>query len=95
MSRHVRQLIWHSDEAAIRSLSKMVRNIAYFGGKAKQVERNTRVKARVKAHALHEIIESRENVIIMGHSLTDVDSLGAGIGMCSVQPVCLEKRHRS
>ena len=39
------------------------------------------VKARVKAHALHEIIESRENVIIMGHSLTDVDSLGAGIGI--------------
>lgn len=56
-------------------------DIAYFGGKAKQVERNTRVKARVKAHALHEIIESRENVIIMGHSLTDVDSLGAGIGI--------------
>lgn len=55
--------------------------IAYFGGKAKQVERNTRVKARVKAHALHEIIESRENVIIMGHSLTDVDALGAGIGI--------------
>ena len=56
-------------------------DIAYFGGKTKQVERNTRVKARVKAHALHEIIESRENVIIMGHSLTDVDSLGAGIGI--------------
>lgn len=56
-------------------------DIAYFGGKAKQVERNTRVKARVKAHALHEIIESRENVIIMGHSLTDVDALGAGLGI--------------
>jgi c-di-AMP phosphodiesterase-like protein len=56
-------------------------DVAYFGGKSKQVERNTRVKARVKAHALREIIESRENVIIMGHSLTDVDSLGAGIGI--------------
>lgn len=55
--------------------------ISYFGGKAKQVERNTRVKARVKAHALHEIIESRENVIIMGHSITDVDALGASIGI--------------
>ncbi len=55
--------------------------ISYFGGKAKQVERNTRVKARVKAHALREIIDSRQNVIIMGHSLTDVDSLGAGIGI--------------
>lgn len=55
--------------------------ITYYGGKAKQVSRNTRVKARVKAHALREIIASRENVVIMGHSLTDVDSLGAGIGI--------------
>lgn len=55
--------------------------ITYYGGKAKQVERNTRVKARVKAHALREIMETRENVIIMGHSLTDVDSLGAAIGV--------------
>ena len=55
--------------------------ISYYGGKAKQVERNTRVKARVKAHALREIIQSRENVIIMGHSISDVGSLGAGIGI--------------
>lgn len=55
--------------------------ISYFGGKTKQVERNTRVKARVKAHALREIIQSRENVIIMGHSISDVDSLGAGLGI--------------
>ncbi len=56
-------------------------DVSYYGGKAKQVERNTRVKARVKAHALREIIESREHVIIMGHSISDVDSLGAAIGV--------------
>lgn len=55
--------------------------VTYYGGKAKQVERNTRVKARVKAHALREIIESREHVIIMGHTISDVDSLGAAIGV--------------
>lgn len=55
--------------------------VSYYGGKAKQVERNTRVKARVKAHALREIIQSRENLIIMGHSMTDADSLGAGMGI--------------
>ena len=55
--------------------------VTYFGGKAKQVERNTRVKARVKAHALREIIESREHVVIMGHTISDVDSLGAAIGV--------------
>ena len=54
--------------------------VTYYGGKAKQVERNTRVKARVKAHALREIIESREHVVIMGHTISDVDSLGAAIG---------------
>lgn len=55
--------------------------VTYYGGKAKQVERNTRVKARVKAHALCEIIESREHVVIMGHTISDVDSLGAAIGV--------------
>lgn len=55
--------------------------ITYYGGKAKQVERNTRVKARVKAHALREILESRDNVLIMGHAMTDVDALGAGVGV--------------
>lgn len=55
--------------------------VLYFGGKAKQVERNTRVKARVKAQALREIMENRENILIMGHALTDVDSLGAGVGI--------------
>ena len=55
--------------------------VTYYGGKAKQVERNTRVKARVKAHALREIIESREHVVIMGHAISDVDSLGAAIGV--------------
>ena len=55
--------------------------VSYYGGKAKQVERNTRVKARVKAHALREIIESREHVVIMGHAISDIDSLGAAIGV--------------
>lgn len=56
-------------------------NITYYGGKTRQVEKMTRVKARVKAHALREIIESKERVIIMGHSISDVDSFGAAIGI--------------
>ncbi len=55
--------------------------IHYYGGKTQQVERNTRVKARVKAHALRGIMEGRDNVLIMGHNLSDVDSIGAGIGI--------------
>ena len=56
-------------------------NITYFGCKSQMMEKTTRVKARVKAHALREVIESREHVIIMGHSISDVDSLGAAIGV--------------
>lgn len=56
-------------------------DVTYYGGSAKQVERNTRVKARVKAQALREIMMGRENVIIMGHSISDIDALGAGIGI--------------
>jgi len=60
--------------------------ISYFGGKTRQVEKMTRVKARVKAHALREIFESREQIFIMGHSISDMDSFGAAIGMyCAAQ----------
>lgn len=56
-------------------------NIIYYGGKSQQVEKNTRVKARVKAQALREIISGRETVLIMGHRLADVDSFGAAVGI--------------
>lgn len=56
-------------------------NIIYFGGKSQQVEKNTRVKARVKAQALREIISSKERVLIMGHRLADVDSFGSAVGI--------------
>ncbi len=56
-------------------------NITYFGGKAPQLEKNTRVKARVKAQALKEFISSKDRVVVMGHKITDVDALGAAIGI--------------
>ncbi|HUM83239.1 MAG TPA: DHH family phosphoesterase [Lachnospiraceae bacterium] len=56
-------------------------NTRYFGGKTESMEKNTRVKARVKAHALKEILSSKEEVVIMGHKITDVDSLGAAVGI--------------
>ena len=55
--------------------------IQYFGGKAQQVEKTTRVKARVKAHALRELMETKDRLLIMGHRLTDVDSFGAAVGI--------------
>lgn len=55
--------------------------IQYYGGKSMQVEKNTRVKARVKAHALKELVEAKDTVVIMGHAIGDVDSFGAAIGI--------------
>ena len=59
---------------------KTADNIQYFGGKTHAVEKNTRVKARVKAHAFRELLENKDRVIIMGHKISDVDSLGAAVG---------------
>ena len=56
-------------------------NVTYFGGKSQQIEKNTKVKARVKAQALREIISGKEKVYIMGHRLADVDSFGAAVGI--------------
>ena len=56
-------------------------NISYFGGKSQQVEKSTRVKARVKAQALQEIISGKDEVYVMGHRMADVDSFGAAIGI--------------
>lgn len=56
-------------------------SITYFGGKAQQVEKTTRVKARVKAQALKEFMSTKDRVVVMGHKITDVDALGAAIGI--------------
>ena len=55
--------------------------ISYFGGKTQQMERNTRVKARVKAQALRECLSTRDDMIIMGHKVTDIDTFGAAVGL--------------
>jgi c-di-AMP phosphodiesterase-like protein len=70
------------DQAVIREKE----NISYYGGKTRTLEKNTRVKARVKAHALRELIESSDKVLIMGHSIGDVDAFGAGVG---VHRICM------
>ena len=56
-------------------------DIRYFGGKAQTVEKQTRVKARVKAHAFKELLENKDKVIIMGHKMLDMDAFGAEIGI--------------
>lgn len=65
--------------------------IRYYGGKREQMSQNTRVKARIKAEALREFIEGKEQVIAMGHKIADVDSLGAAIGIYRIA-VALDRK---
>ena len=65
------------DQAVIKSPG----NVQYYGGKSQSSEKNTRVKARVKAQALREILVNKDQIYIMGHKLGDVDSFGSAVGV--------------
>ena len=65
------------DQAAIRENGKY----QFFGGRATEVEKRTKVKARIVAHALEELIAENEQVMIMGHINPDIDALGSALGM--------------
>ena len=75
------------DQAVVKNGS----NITYYGGKREQTAKNTRVKARVKAEALREFIMSKDQIIVMGHRIADVDSFGAAIGIYRAA-VTMEKK---
>ncbi len=77
------------DQAVI----KTPESITYYGGKSQQVEKNTRVKARVKAHALREIITGKDHVLVMGHRMPDADSFGAAVGIYRIALTLGRKAH--
>lgn len=64
-----------------QTVIKTPEGVSYFGGKSQQMEKNTRVKARVKALALKEIISTKDKVFVMGHTNADVDSFGSAVGI--------------
>lgn len=76
-----------------QAVVKMPENVIFYGGKSQQVEKNTRVKARVKAHALREIISVKDEVYVMGHRMGDVDSFGAAVGIYRIAQVLEKKAH--
>ncbi len=65
------------DQAIVKTPDAM----KYYGGKTQKQEKNTRVKARVKAQALRELMLTRDQVLIMGHHLPDMDAFGAAVGI--------------
>ena len=68
-------------------------SITYYGGKSESVEKSTRVKARVKAHALRELMETRDVIFIMGHTNIDVDAFGSAIGVYRIAKHLGKKAH--
>ena len=68
-------------------------DIQYFGGKSLAMEKTTRVKARVKAHAFKELLDSKEKLIVMGHKMADVDCLGAAVGFWKIANVYGKKAY--
>lgn len=65
------------DQAIIKQNGKYY----FFGGRTQEVEKRTRVKARIVAQALDELMNSASNVIIMGHTNSDIDAMGSGMGV--------------
>ncbi len=65
------------DQAVVKDNEKL----SFYGGKTKAVEKRTKVKARVIAYALKQLIEQSEDVLIMGHEMPDLDCMGSALGI--------------
>jgi c-di-AMP phosphodiesterase-like protein len=65
------------DQAVVKINDK----VSFYGGKSKAVEKRTKVKARVIAHALRELMEGASNILVMTHDVPDMDALGASVGI--------------
>ncbi len=65
------------DQAIIKQNGKYY----FFGGRTQEVEKRTRVKARIVSQALEELVNSSSNVLIMGHTNSDIDAMGSAMGI--------------
>ena len=68
------------DQAVVKDRN----NFEFYGGRSKTTEKRTKVKSRVMANALRELIQDARNVYVMGHKYADMDSLGAAAGICCI-----------
>ena len=65
------------DQTVVRENGKY----QFFGGRTQEIEKRTKVKARIVSHALQELMQEAKNVMIMGHTNGDIDSMGASMGL--------------
>ena len=73
------------DQAVVRTKQ----DFSFYGGRAKSTEKRTKVKSRVMANALGELMEDAKQIYIMGHSYADMDALGAAAGL-----MCIARKRR-
>ncbi len=66
------------DQAVVRKNGKY----SFFGGRSIEVEKRTKVKARMVAHALEDLMRETDSIMVMGHVNGDIDSIGSSIGIC-------------
>ena len=67
------------DQAAVKTRTQY----EFYGGVSKGVEKRTKVKSRIVANALSELIETADHVLVMGHKFGDLDCIGASVGMAT------------
>ncbi len=77
------------DQVVIKNGSEL----SFYGGKSQHAEKSTRVKARVKAHALREIMANMDRILVMGHAMPDADALGSSIGIYRAAKYLGKKAH--
>ena len=65
------------DQTVVRENEKY----QFFGGRTQELEKRTKVKARIVSHALEELMQEAKNVMVMGHTNGDIDSMGASMGI--------------
>ena len=73
------------DQAVVRTKQ----DFSFYGGRTKTTEKRTKVKSRVMANALGELMEDAKQIYIMGHSYADMDALGAAAGL-----MCIARKRR-
>lgn len=83
----VQALIWRWD-AARQAADKSAEGFEFYGGVSRSVEKRSKVKSRIIASAIKDLMAQSESVLIMGHRASDLDALGSAVGMLRFAKLC-------
>lgn len=77
------------DQAAVRTED----GFAFYGGVSRSVEKRSKVRSRIIASALKDLMAQSSDVLVMGHKASDLDSVGACVGMARFARICQKTVH--